>query len=72
MKRSRTNSDEMKAHRERVKAAKEQRSAKTAAQVPEEKEGVEEERKVLLAGRPAGNGDDCEYEYELPMTTVSP
>ena len=66
MRRSRTNPTEMTAHKERVKAAKEQRSAKTAAQVPEEEEQVDGGRRATLAGRPIGKDEDVEFEYELP------
>ena len=66
MRRSRTNPTEMTAHKERVKAAKEQRSARTAAQVPEEEEEVDGGRRATLAGRPIGKDEDVEFEYELP------
>ena len=52
MKRSRTNSSEMKEHRERVKLAEEQRSAKAAGQAKEDADDAEAGRSVLLAVRP--------------------
>jgi hypothetical protein len=56
----------MKELRDRVKAAKEQRSAKAAGQVLEEETETSEGRKALLAARPIGKVNDDDYEYELP------
>ena len=66
MKRSRTNPSEMKAHRERVKLAKEQQSAKPAGQAPDGGADTDEGRAVLLAAKPIGRLGDGDYEYELP------